>query len=275
MNRKKEQAEMLFKLGQFLGPALKMAESPANYDADERTRIMARLYAEVPLFTQAVNKFMRGESGHYYSTQEGRISFVLNQLQGGPAYQPNFSETDLYALIRNAAGVIQDNLLAVPIPIDSTIHEARTPFSTYCFAKDLCSTVKKQVVWLDRYFDQTIFHRFFIDTPKSAHVTLVTLPVANLKGKADQQRHSEFMDISRLFAAERGPGGYRLIENASFHDRWLRCDDRLFTLGGSIKDLTKPFTISRLDSSADNLKQFDDATATGTEAFGAAQPTHP
>jgi hypothetical protein len=48
-------------------------------------------------------------------------------------------------------------------------------------------------------------------------------------------------------------------------------------LGGSIKDLARQatFTISRLDSRADNLKQFDDAASSGTEIFGPKQMAHP
>ena len=36
MNRKHEQAEMIFKAGQLFGPLLKMAENPANYDSKKK-----------------------------------------------------------------------------------------------------------------------------------------------------------------------------------------------------------------------------------------------
>lgn len=49
----------------------------------------------------------------------------------------------------------------------------------------------------------------------------------------------------------------------------------MFTLGGSIKDLSKPFTIAKLDSTEDNAKQFDDAISLGTELFGSTQTNHP
>jgi hypothetical protein len=104
----------------------------------------------------------------------------------------------------------------------------------------------------------------------------VTRPRASLTDRRDISRTNDFMDVSRLFAQERGPQGYRLIENGHFHDRWLRCDDKLFTLGGSIKDLDKgPFTISRLDSTPPNRQQFDDAITQGIEVFGPTQTNHP
>lgn len=265
---------MLFKLGQFLGPIMKVVESPASYDRDERTRILARLYSESNAFSQLVNAFVRGEQGHYYSAQHELIHLAINMFNP-PVFKGDADDGVLREVVNRVSTMIQEAILSIPIPVDSTIHEARTPFSTYCLLKDLCPTVKAQVVWLDRYFDQTIFHRFFTEVPKIARVTLVTLPASSLTSKKDKDRHTEFMDVSELFAIERGTQGYRLVANATFHDRWLRCDERLFMLGGSIKDLAKPFTISRLDSSPDNQRQFDEAVNNGTEVFGPSQPLHP
>ena len=84
------------------------------------------------------------------------------------------------------------------------------------------------------------------------------------------------MDVSKLFAHEREPQKYRLIESRNFRDRWLRCDDKMFTLGGSIKDFDRgPFTMSRLDTTASNRQHFDDAVAQGVEIFGPNHTSHP
>ena len=165
----------------------------------------------------------------------------------------------------------------IPIPVDSAIHEAQTPFSTYCLVKDLCSTSINKLVWMDRYFDQTLFGRYFVDTPKSTLITLVTYPEVKCSKPRDKQRYVEFMGISKLFALERGTSGYRLVTDESFHDRWLRCDNKFFTLGGSIKELgnDSKFTISRLDSTPENEAHFDEVVARATEVFGPTQPTHP
>jgi hypothetical protein len=96
----------------------------------------------------------------------------------------------------------------------------------------------------------------------------------DLEALSDTKQLSEFLDVSRLFALERGQACYRLIASSHFHVRWLRCDEKLFTLGGSIKDLAKPFTISRIDLTANNLMHFEEAIAGGTELFGPNQPQH-
>jgi hypothetical protein len=275
MNRKRQQSELMFSLGQFFGPVLRVAEHPNDFDADEKARILARFFHDHDAFNQLLIKYCHsGESGHKYAIQFAQAQHQISLIHQYSTYN-NISEPELLKLVVEVAQKVTDTIISIPVPVDSAIYEAQTPFSTYCFVKDICSTAHATIVWLDRYFDQTIFHRFLVDTPRSAQITLVTLPPASGMGKADAKRIADFMDISRLFAQERGTAGYRLVANSQFHDRWLQCDNKLFTLGGSIKDLDKPFTISRLDSNPDNQKHFDGAVVDGTELFGPSQPNHP
>src|SRR5262249_53640241 len=246
MNRKKDQAELLFQFGTLLGPVLKLAEHPESYDGEERTRILARFWGEKDRFEQAVRRFVAGEPGHFY--YEALIS-ILDSLPGPVQLSRRPSNSEFLHAITECRDKVMDGICSIPIPVEATIHEAGTPFSTYCIIKDLCSTVKTELVWMDRYFDQALFHRYFADTPSTARVTLVTWPETKCQSAADRRRYDEFMNVSRLFAQERGPERYRLITDEQFHDRWLRCDDKLFALGGSVKDLRNDvtFTISKLD----------------------------
>jgi len=274
MSRKRQQAELIFALGQFFGPLLKVADNPGGFDEDEKTRIFARFFHDQEEYQRRIRQYSLGEPGHNYAIQHVKMFNKVNLIKER-ATRGAVSEADLLQLVKDAASQVTETLLSIPVPVDSTIYEAQTPFSTYCFVKELCTTVKTKIVWLDRYFDQTVFHRFFVDTPPSVPITLVTLPPSAAKGKADAQRIAEFLDVSRIFAVERGCAGYQLLANDSFHDRWLQCDEKLFTLGGSIKDLAKPFTISKLDYTTENRQQFDDAVLNGLELFGPTQPQHP
>jgi hypothetical protein len=227
----------MFKAGLFFGPLLKLAENPESYDSEERSRLIARFCAEEDAFVHhQVMRFAEGEPGHNYAVERQRIYSLIQRikhpLMNGQSVSPAWFES-----VKSSASEILEIITSIPIPIDSTIHEARTPFSTYCFVRDLCSTAKSGIVWMDRYFDHTIFHRYFTDMLPTVQVTLVTWPESKVQGAKDRERYGRFMDVSRLFASERGPDGYRLLTHDDFHDRWLRCDDKLFTLGGSIKDL--------------------------------------
>jgi hypothetical protein len=274
MSRKRQQAERFFKAGQLLGPLLKIVEHLETYDQDERTRILARFFAETKRFIDDFQVFTRGEPGHVYQTQYYK---VVNRLGPFADLAGNVDIKGLATEIKKVAAVVFDAIYSIPVPIESSIHEAHTPFSTYCLAKDMCSTARTRIDWMDRYFDSTLFGRYFTDTPATTAITLVTWPESRCSGRKDQQRYADFMGVSKLFAEERGPERYRLLTAEDFHDRRLRCDDKMVHLGDSIKDLGKnsTFTISRLDSTDDNRRHFDDAIKGATEMFGPSIRTHP
>jgi hypothetical protein len=274
MRRKKEQAEMLFQLGALFGPLMKWAESPGAYDTDEKSRIFARFFADNSQFIKMFMAFTKSEPGHDYQPQYFQVA---NHLGPFANYAAQMVDADLCEHIKKVCADVFSAINSIPVPVESAIHETNTPFSTYCLLKDLCSTVCQRIIWMDRYFDATLFGRYFTDVPKSANITLVTYPFTQCKGARDEQRYKDFMSVSHLFAQEREHSGYRLLTDDQFHDRWLECDNKMFVLGGSVKDLGKDttFTVSKLDGTADNQRHFDDAVARGTEVFGPSQATHP
>jgi hypothetical protein len=269
MNRKRDQAELYFKLGQLFGPMLKVAENPDSYDSDDRTRIQARFCAEVTTAVAAIDQYCQGEPGHVYASQS---STAKQQIYSLRSLLPNDAIQSVKALSENCFNA----LFSIPVPIESAIHEAHTPFSTYYLLRDICSTARQRIVWIDRYFDQTIF-RYFWDTPLTAPITLVTWPKTQFIQARDIRRYDDFMDASRLFAQQHGPNAYRLIIDDQIHARFLQVDGTMLALPDSVKDLGSgtTFTISKLDSTRKNQDEFDEPIKRGTEVFGPKQRTHP
>jgi hypothetical protein len=274
MSRKKQQAEMFTKLGALFGPLMKWAESPGTYDTDEKSRIFARFFAEATTFQSMFTTFTKSEPGHDYLLQYYQVA---NHLGPFASYAGQMTVADFCGHIQKVYADLFSAIFSIPVPVESAIHEAHTPFSTYCLLKDMCSTVIQRIIWMDRYFDATLFGRYFADVPRRANITLVTYPITQCKGVKDEQRYKDFTSVSKLFAQERGPSGYRLLTDTLFHDRWLECDSKMFVLGGSIKELgnATTFTVSKLDDTADNQRHFDDALARATEIFGPSQTFHP
>lgn len=274
MNRKREQAEVFFQFGQLIGPLLKVAENPET-DSEHR-KVMARFFADVDAFKKSFLTFAAGESGHDYRVQVYQAFGALAKFETGHR-RGELKGEELHSAVKDLRQQVFEALHEIPVPVESAVYDARTPFSTYRLVRDLCSTAQSLVLWMDRYFDQTLFHRYLADVPESAVVTLVTLPDTKLRSPKDLQRHSEFMNVSKLFAQERGPDRYRLVFNDAFHDRWLRCDDKLFHFGGSIKDLgaDATFTISKLDFTPENVRAFEEPLSSGREVFGPTQRVHP
>jgi hypothetical protein len=274
MNRKRQQAEILFQAGQLFGPMLKMVENPESYDQDERTRILARYFADVQRFVGNFREFINGEPGHIY---EGQYFKAMERIGPFGSIAGLSSFEHLADAVKALSAAVFDAIYSIPVPIDSSIHEAHTPFSTYCLVKAMCSTARARIDWMDRYFDATLFGRYFVDVPETSVITLVTWPESRCTGAKDRQRYTDFMGVSRLYALERGPDKYRLMTAEDFHDRRLRCDDKMLLLGDSIKDLGKnsTFTTSRLDDTDDNRRNFDEAIARATEVFGPTNTAHP
>lgn len=275
MDRLQEKNNLFMKLGVLFGPMIRLAENPNDYDEQERAETIARYCAEYPKLTREFIIFAQGQPGHDYAIELERYGNALN----GVATNLIHSLKELSELVPEQLAKAQAALAAIPVPRDTVILEAGTPFTSYCVLKDLCEAdTTKNLVWIDAYMDSSLFHRFLRGVSQDASVTLVTSePNANV-GNRNRTRWTEFLDTSRMYAQEQGADKYRLIVHQSLlHDRWLLLDDkRLYSFGGSAKDAGSKqyFTIARVDSSLANLQTIQAHIDSGVEFFGPNTLTH-
>lgn len=270
MNRQEEKSNLIYQLGLLLCPLEDMAKHPEQYDQDVRTRAIARFQADCQEFIRAVASFINGEPGHSYQAQWESILDTRNTLSHWLRmdYEPE-ALPDVLEEHRNA---ILTQIAAIPASAETESLEAHSLFSAYWKIKDLCQTATEILVFVDRYLDASIFYRYLRDLSPQVSVTLLTWPLE----KRDSQVSAELRDVSRMYAAERGPEKYRLVVDDSIHDRWLRCDDQMFQLGSSFKDAgaTRYSTLSRLGSPEENLQELNRLLTTGTELYGQTQSEH-
>lgn len=263
-DRKQEQVELIFMLGQLFGPLIELAENPELFDRWERSRFMARFSADHPKFYQAFNKFCNSEPGHYYELELRLFSPLFNIMLS--QIDPNFEDMAKFkSLINDTKKKILDILLSIPIPQISIIHEAWTPFSTYCFLKDRCLSVLEKLIWVDRYFDPTIFYRYLRYVPNNIKITLITWPENKFTTKKDIERFKEFIDVSNIFTKEKI--NYKLLSNENIHDRWLLCDKQIYNLGGSVKDASQKdfFSVSIINPNETNMSKINQLIESGIE----------
>ena len=130
----------------------------------------------------------------------------------------------------------------------------------------------KRLTIVDRYLDATLFYRYLRQIHRGVRVTLVMWP----EKKRKPPEWKEFLDVSRLYAIERGSKNYRLCTNDNIHDRYLCADDQIYVLGGSIKDAAKNnnFTITKAPSSPEVSQTVAQIVSTSEVIFGANKP-HP
>ena len=262
MNRKKQQSDLIYKLGLLFGPLQEIANHPERFNTYSLSRIGAKFFAEIPKFESEVNSFARGEPGHDYRREWHNLHSAFHALNSGIEKHLE-NPVALKALLEEKSEAIINGILAIPVPTESLILEAYTPFSTYCIVKDLCQTVAERLIWVDRYLDASLFYRYLRDIHINVEVTLLTWP----ETKRNSKDFSQFVEASKLYAAERGPDNYKLIVHEEIHDRWLCCDEQIYVLGGSIKDasIKNYFTLSKVDPTEENFIKIDQLISTGEE----------
>jgi hypothetical protein len=271
MDRLQQKHNLFVKLGALFGPLQRLVAHPEQYDDQERAEVLGRFFAEYMTLQREFSTFSTGQPGHSYAIQDVQFSMVLNfvhaRLLDGHPLEKVVPEEFAKALAA---------IDAVPIPRTSVILEAGSPFTAYCRLRQLCEVdATVSLTWLDPYLDANIFHRFLSSVRIQVPVTLVTCePSASKQNKV---RWMRFIDVSRLYAQERGDAGYRLVVQPSLHDRWVVFDaKRIYNLGGSAKDAARRdyFTITTVEASVCNLQTVHRLIISGTEYFGPSTPSH-
>lgn len=273
MDRLSEKLDMLVKLGRLFGPLERLIETPKDFDEQERAETLARYFAEFSKLDEEFRIFSKGQPGHNYQLEYskfyGALYGVAKRLKQGHALED---------VVQENLKIARDAIQAIPIPRSSVILEAGTPFTAFCRLRSLCEAdAKYSLTWFDPYFDANIFHRYLQFVHEEVSVTLVASEPSQNAGRANRERWNDFLDISRLFAAERGYDKYRLVIANSLHDRWLVLDEkRIYSVGGSAKDAASKdvFTITGVEPSSSNLQCIADTISNGDEWFGATSQSH-
>ena len=194
---------------------------------------------------------------------------VENQIEAG---------RDLKTVVSTCMTKSRDAINEVPVPSTSVILDAGSPFTAYCKLRSLCEAdALREILWFDPYFGDSVFHRYLQHVSPAVSITLVASEPSSNAGRANRERWNSFLDVSRLFAAERGTSGYKLRIANSLHDRWIVFDDkRGYALGGSAKDAAAKdiFTISALNTDSTNLARIHGIRDGSDEWFGPAVSPH-
>ena len=270
MDRKQQQAELIYKFGQLVRPLVELVEYPDQQTSQTRARASAKYMHDLKDMIHAVQSFSRGEPGHKYDVEHKRAAVALHTMEHSLA-----SLRDDSVMLCSALGHLKreviDAISAIPTEMDSQVLEAHSPFQAYVKLKAFFETTTTRLIWADPYMGPGLFHRYLNDLPGTVALTLIT------KDRGTNAEYASFLDISKLYANERGPTNYRLIVEGSNHDRWLRCDDQLYHLGGSAKDAghKSPFTLTKLEPSPANFQRLDDLITGGRELFGPTNTCHP
>lgn len=273
MNRLDQKSGLLMRLGALFGPLLRLVDAPNEYNQQERSETIARYFAEYHRLNQEFQTFTLGQPGHDYAVEYNKFAVALDSIKWRLV-----EGVTLESILRVQLVIAQAAIDAVPVPATSVILEAGSPFTACCRLRELCEAdATISLVWLDPYMGASIFYRYLGSIRVTVPVTLVTCEPGSHAGTRDKARWTEFLDVSRLYASERGTALYTLLVQPNLHDRWAVFDDkRIYALGGSAKDAAQRdyFTITGVEATSTNLQRIKAHISSGTEFFGVNCPLH-
>lgn len=163
---------------------------------------------------------------------------------------------DLFGQFRSSFFELLDQF---PIEWEPEIFAANTPFTAYIRVKEAVSSARKRMHYFDSYLKPEFFQQFLADLSRSIEIRLITTP----GNKGYGVKSIEY--VSNVFAVEFSD--YQLIEVApkTIHDRNLRIDDIIFSLGPGIDRAGFALTnFGPTDSSNKAHQEFDEIMKNGT-----------
>ena len=155
-----------------------------------------------------------------------RLRHAIKSLLDRPGLDKDASKVhaEFVTILDEAEKRFLDLLGKVPIPWQPAMFEANTPFTSYLRILEVTTTVRSRFHYFDRYLKPAFFTLFLEGMPRSVQVRLVTTTAgAKAVDAISQLVRVEFDD-------------YQLIETdpSHFHDRNLRVDDQVFSLGPGV-----------------------------------------
>jgi len=242
---------------------LKRRSGPPN-ESEYRTAI-AQVRGGDPVWRTHVRDFTTFASDLRFEQEFQDISHVperlwqaINGLLEGTAVPPGDASAvhaKLITILDAAESRFLELLAKVPVPWQPAMFEANTPFTSYLRIREVIATVRSRLHYFDRYLKPAFFDLFLEGVPRSAQVRLVTTATgAKAVESISQLARVEFAD-------------YQLIETSPshFHDRNLRADNQVFSLGPGVDRAGMALTnFGPAEDSAQAHAQLDRIISLGT-----------
>ena len=268
-SRKEQQAELLIRFGALIAPMEELVDYPDEQTAQTRAKGSAKFAHDCEEFVHLLRDFTRGEPGHNYTVEYSQIVGRLNLFTGQMVSFRDDTEK-LRAELLDLQGTVIGNISAIPCELDSEILEAGSPFTAFERIRSICETARQQLIIVDPYMGQETVRRYFHGISEKVSVTVVTK-------HRDRDEFRDFLDVSRLFADERGQSRYRLMYHPDLHDRYLKCDETVYHLGGSLKDAGRKsgYTVSKIMVASDGEAEVVELLGESREQFGPSKSSHP
>lgn len=281
MNNKKtaERSQLIYEFGILMQPLEDLLRTEQSQPAAEYRIAIAKVQAGDSEWRMTVKRFATFADDVFFQLEFQDLSHVPERCWGelsGIVKDPIISKDPerlrmrLTPILKNARKTFFEGIERIPVQWEPAVFEANTPFTSYLRIKEAIAGVRRRLHYFDRYLKPDFFELFLasmversapgvhlrneglIPDDRGVEVRLVTTA-----GKVDYGV-AAVSAVARL--AEQELDDFKLIEvaPADLHDRNLRIDDLIFTLGPGVDRAGIALTnFGPTDASEEAHAQFD------------------
>lgn len=229
-----QKSQLIYEFGILIQPLEELARAQQPPSPDACRIAIAQVRGGDNAWRQQVTEFTTFASDISFIQERADISHVpercwgaLNGIINDPVLRndPDQLKERVEQEVANARERFFDYIDRIPIEWEPVVFEANTPFTSYLRIKESIVSVKDRLHYFDRYLKPDFFTLFLASVENTVSIRLVTTAGDPRYGVASVAAVSNL--AGQQFA------DYQLIEvaPANLHDRNLRVDDQIFSLG--------------------------------------------
>ena len=257
---------LIMSFGMLIQPLEELAQTQSVPEVKDYLIAFAKMNAGEPKFNNKVKEFVTF-SDVKYSQAELNVLVLIKFFNNRYRDKLNVVKLDnpkqFHDLFKkdfeNLKLGFSEKVDSVPIDWQPKIFQANTPFTTYSCIMDCIVGVRNRLDFFDRYLKSEFFNLYLRNLDRSVSIRLVTT-----KGNSKNYGVENILSISELCRQEFD--NYKLIQldPNDFHDRNLRVDNQIFTLGSGTDQAGKyPTNFGPTESTPSAHQILDDLIAKG------------
>lgn len=229
----KQREQVILEFGILIQPYEELLKRPTNPVFEDYRIAVAKVSSGDPAWRKTVKEFTTFSDDLFMGEEHRVISHVPERLMTKIRDLLRNSEltNDLTgmkktfsSLYENAKKDFFQYLQSVPVTWEPEIFDANTPFSSYLKIKQTLMVINQRIEYFDRYLKPDFYTLFLKEIDRSKAVTIVTT----------KKSVNAVSAVSNL--AKQEFSNYKLVEvdPSVMHDRNLRVDNKIFTLGPGV-----------------------------------------
>jgi len=259
--------QLIYEFGILIQPLDAIGKSSETPSVGDYRIAVAKVQAGDPTWRQHVNAFTTFASDIFFSQEFQDISHVpercwlrIKGIINDDSLQKNLPllQKQVAEQVASMKASFFELIEHIPIQWEPVVFQANTPFTSYLRIKEAIVSVKNRLDYFDRYLKPDFFPLFLASLDRSVSVRLVTTAGDSQYGVYSLAALSRLasQEFSNLQLLEVSPG--------ELHDRNLRVDAQIFTLGPGVDRAGMALTnFGPSDSTEDAHREFDRIISTG------------